>query len=335
MKLNIRIRLKTITLMMFLLAFNVYADSVDYEFIVSSRSIMRTGPDQTLEKLVQELYPNKQALWPRLVKEIRRINPHGFNRYTGKIIPGQRIQLVTIKTLRKSHILNQYVVGSVESVKGYAIATDTNGHERALLDKADLYEGDRLTTEKNATVVVKMVDDAKIFLKPDSSVRITEYKMKSGFEKGSKSILDLIKGGLRTITGAIGANPLSTYRFHTGVVTIGVRGTDYIIMLCDENDCKNTSSRNDPGARLHVLVLDGLISLQDEEGSVGELIMGQYAVATQQTKVIVNDTLPVGGLLNPEELEIYNELTPKLKEKKEGESSPIWPWILGGALFGL
>lgn len=244
------------------------------------------------------------------------------------------MKLVTIKVIRKSHILNQHVIGEVHAIQGNVVAIDTRGNGRSLAEKANLYEGDRLTTEKNASLVIKMVDDAEIHLKQNSSVRLTEYKMKSGFETGSRSILDLIKGGLRTITGAIGANPLSVYRFHTGVMTIGVRGTDYVVMLCEENNCKKSSGRNDSDTRLHVVVLDGLISLQDEEGAVGELIMGQYAVATKETKVIVNNSLPVGGLLNEKELDLYNEIQPKLKEKGK-DSDLIWPWILGGALFGI
>lgn len=306
-------------------------DSVQYEFAESSRSIMRAGPDQSLAMLLQQIYPDHQALWPRLEQEIRERNPHAFNRYTGNIIPGERVQLVTIKVIRKSRVLNLSVVGNVTKVEGYATATDKSGTDRRLVDNDDLYEGDRLTTDKDSTLKIKMVDDAEILLKQDSSLRLTEYTLKSGFEPGSTSILDLIKGGLRKITGSIGANPLSIYRFQTGVMTIGVRGTDYVVKLCTENDCKQSAGRNDSDARLHVVVLDGLISLQDEEGSVGELIMGQYAIATSTTKVIVNDEVPVNGLLNSEEQEIYN----KAHSSSSSDKNSIWPWILGGALFGL
>ena len=328
-----KVRMANIVMMLLILSapFNSRSDSTEYEFVESSRSIMRAGPNQSLSMLVQQLYPNKQKFWNKLEQEIRKRNPHAFNRYTGKIIPGQRIKLITIKTIRKSHLLTQNVVGEVTSLNGEVIATDSRGNKRRLVGKADLYEGDRLTTEKGSSVVVKMIDDAEIHLKQDSSVRITEYKMKSGFERGSSSILDLIKGGLKTLTGAIGGNPLSVYRFQTGVVTIGVRGTEYVVMLCDGNDCTKSSGRNNSQARLHVVVLDGLISLQDEEGEVGELIMGQYAVATPDTKVIIDDALPVNGLLTENELKIFNEMKP---ESEEGKKS-YWPWLLGGALLGI
>jgi len=78
-------------------------------------------------------------------------------------------------------------------------------------------------------------------------------------------------------------------------------------------------------------VLDGLISLQDEEGEAGDLIMGQYAIVSQNEKVMVNDdALPVAGLLSEEEQRLFNKLQAPKKD-----DSLVWPWLLGGALLGL
>ena len=94
---NIRLINLTIMLLMLSAPLGAQPDTVEYEFVESSRSIMRTAPDQSLSILVQQLYPSKQKFWPRLEQEIRSRNPHAFNRYTGKIIQGQRIKLVTMK----------------------------------------------------------------------------------------------------------------------------------------------------------------------------------------------------------------------------------------------
>ena len=331
-------RFSSLLLVLFLLPFGVVqaeSDSVRYEFAESSRSIMRAAPDQTLSMLVQQIYPDYKDIWPRLEQEIRQRNPNAFNRYTGRIIPGQRMKLITIKVIRKSQVLNMPVVGSVEMIQGYATATDRSGSDRVLDLDSDLYEGDRLTTDIKASLKVKMIDGAEIYLKQDSSVRLTEYLMKSGFENGSRSIIDLIRGGLRKITGSIGANPLNVYRFQTGVMTIGVRGTDYVVKLCEANNCERTAGRNDAGSRLHVVVLDGLISLEDEEGAVGELIMGQYAIATADTKVIVADSGPVSGLLESEERAEFARASKVYEKEEKAKNRSIWPWIIGGALFGI
>lgn len=306
-------------------------ESIRYEFTESSRSIMRVGPNQTLDQLVEQIYPQYREFWPQLKQEIRDRNPHAFSRYTGNLIPGQRLKLVTIRKIRETTVTSLAQVGDVADIQGFATVTDKNGNERRLQQKSQVYEGDRLTTAKGASLVVKMIDGAEMRIKQDSSVRITEYTMKSGFESGSASIIDLIKGGLRKITGSIGANPLSVYRFQTGVMTIGVRGTDYVVKICSENDCENSAGRNDPGARLHVVVLDGMITLMDEEGVKGELVLGQYAVATPDTKSIIDDASPVAGLLNAEEQAVFASTQAPAEPEKQG----IWPWLIGGALLGI
>ncbi len=306
------------------------ADEASYELAESSRAIMRVGPNQSLDMLVGQIYPEHQALWPEIKEKIKELNPYAFNQYTGRLIEGQRLKLVTVKRIMQGEVITFEQVGTINAIKGFATSTDKNGKENRLVEKSIIYEGDRLSTAKGAELVIKMIDGAEMRVKPDSSVRITEYQMKSGFESGSTSIIDLIKGGLRKITGSIGANPLSVYRFHTGVLTIGVRGTDYVIKLCPGNDCEQSARRNDADVRLHTVVLDGLITLEDEEGVRGELTLGQYAIATADTKVKVDDAKPVSGLLNAEEQALFDNMQPA--EDKEGI---YWPWLLGGALLGI
>jgi hypothetical protein len=319
----------TCLVMMFSTTTVLQAETISYELVGSSRAIMRVGPNQSLDLMVQQIYPDNKELWPQIKAKIKELNPYAFNQYTGRLMEGQRLQLVTIKKIREIEIVQTKQVGTVGSIKGLALAMDKNGKEGRLLESSIVYEGDRLSTSKGAELVVKMIDGAEIRVKPDSSVRISEYTMKSGFESGSTSIIDLIKGGLRKITGSIGANPLSIYRFHTGVMTIGVRGTDFVVKLCKENDCEQSAGRNQNDTRLHVVVLDGVITLEDEEGMQGELALGQYAVATADAKVKVDDASPVKGFLNDEEQALFDKRQPS---KNEGL---IWPWLLGGALLGI
>jgi hypothetical protein len=310
---------------------SVQADNTRYELVESNRSIMRVGPNQTLDQLVEHIYPGQKELWTQIKKKIREINPNSFNRYTGQLIVGQRLKLVTIKVIREVGIEHRLrSVGVVTELSGLVTATDRNGRTTSLKKGSDVYEGDRIRTGKAAHALVYMIDRAELHIKPDSSLRITEYLQKSGFERGSTSIIDLIKGGLRKVTGAIGNNPLSNYRFHAGVITIGVRGTDYVVKLCQENDCSQSAGRNDADSRLHLVVLDGLIVLQDEEGERGEMALGQYAIADNEQVVMVEEgKQPASGLLETTEQEMFDKLKP------EEESSSIWPWLIGGALFGL
>ncbi len=318
------------------------AEEIHYEFVESSRQIMRVGPDQTLDKLVEQIYAEHKPLWPQIKQKIQEFNPEAFDSFTGQLIVGSSLKMVTIKKIHelrelrepgkpaKLNAVNRFVqVGVIKGVNGYVIATDKNGKQNALQQNSPVYEGDRIKTSTDSTVAIDMVDGAKLYLKTDSSVRITEYVMKSAFEKGSRSIIDLIKGGLRKITGAIAANPLSIYRVSAGVMTIGVRGTDYVLMLCQVNDCEHSANSASEDSRLHVAVLKGAITLKDEEGVQGELAQGQYAVADWGKVQKMDNQEPVPGLLNEAESKIYQNAKPP--EEENG----LWPWLIGGALFGL
>jgi hypothetical protein len=309
------------------------ADNLRYELIESSRSIMRVGPNQTLDQLVEQVYAGHKELWPQIKRKIRELNPHAFNRYTDQLVVGQRLKLVTVKKIHElGYVTHLNEVGKTSRVQGIVVVTDKEGGTKSLQKSSPIYEGDRITTEKGSYAIITMIDGAEMRIRPDSSLRITEYVMKSGFERGSRSIIDLIKGGLRKITGAIAANPLSVYRMNSGIITIGVRGTDYIVKLCHENDCSQSAGRNDAGSRLHIVVLDGVITLEDEEGVQGELALGQYAIADQEKVVMVEESMkPVPGLLEQEEQEVFDKAQPPEKE----EEGSIWPWLLGGALFGI
>ncbi len=47
-------------------------------------------------------------------------------------------------------------------------------------------------------------------------------------------VLGLVKGGFRAVSGLIGKINREEYRIVTPVVTVGIRGTDYFAVLCDE-----------------------------------------------------------------------------------------------------
>ena len=80
----------------------------------------------------------------------------------------------------------------MSAIKGYAVVTDNNGNDNRLSLNSVVYEGDRVVTSQDSELELSMIDGAKMRIKEDSSVRISEYEMKSGFESGSKSIIDLI-----------------------------------------------------------------------------------------------------------------------------------------------
>lgn len=303
-----------------------------HEIVPSSRVITRVIQGMTVNDIIRKIYPQEKALWPEIKEKIIAINPDSFHPYSDKLINGTRLKLVDIKRIHQEEISTKAKVGYVVRQQGEASVKDDSGNIQGLEINSQIYEGDRVTTATGANLYILMDDGAEIYLKGDSVVKISEYVITSGNDNKSSSILDLIRGGLRKITGAIGASALSNYKVQTGLATIGIRGTEYVIKLCKLDDCSQTVSRNDPDAKLHAVVLEGIITLTTEEETQILMAIGEYGTASRE-ELAVQDKVPVPeGMLNADESNRFNVTIPKQLEEKavkeEEGSNSGWAWLL-------
>ena len=141
---------------------------------------------------------------------------------------------------------------------------------------------------------LQMIDDAKIAIRPNSRLRIEEYVYASAESStgtavvtsdDNSSVLSLVKGGFRTITGAIGKEDPSNYEVRTAVGVLGIRGTDFAVLLCT-GDC-NTAPGVTPGAvvpdGLYLMVTEGSIAFSNEVATI-VLVAGEYAYIPFDTR---------------------------------------------------
>src|SRR5690349_13715709 len=97
---------------------------------------------------------------------------------------------------------------------------------------------DVLQTGAGSSLQVRFVDESIVSMKESTELRIDEFQF-SGKEDGSeRAFFRLLKGGLRTITGLIGRSNHKSYQLSTTTASIGIRGTDYAVTLC-QGDCRN------------------------------------------------------------------------------------------------
>jgi hypothetical protein len=304
-----------------------------HELVPSSRVITRVISGMTVNDIIRKIYPQEEKLWPEIKAKLISINPDSFHPYSDKLINGTRLKLVDIKRIQQKEIIGKQKVGYIVRQQGRASVKDLNGHTQGLEVNSQIYEGDRVTTATDASLYILMDDGAEIFLKGDSIIKISEYVITSGFGTGSSSILDLIRGGLRKITGAIGGSALSNYKMQTGLATIGIRGTEYVIKICKQDDCSQTVSRNDSDAKLHAVVLEGIITLTNDEETQILMAIGEYGTASGEL-LAVQDEVPVPeGMLDAEETTRFNITIPKQIEqeeaaKEESGGSSGWAWSL-------
>jgi hypothetical protein len=117
-------------------------------------------------------------------------------------------------------------VGRVLVASGEVTATREGASTRALSRGDRLYEGDAITTGTGARVQLRLVDEGLVQLAADTEYRIEHYRTQ-GEERGA--VTELVEGGLRTVTGAIGDDDPEDYQLDTPVATIGIRGTHFAL----------------------------------------------------------------------------------------------------------
>lgn len=137
--------------------------------------------------------------------------------------------------------------GEVEFSRGVGFAQTPGESPRTLGKGLALREGDRLTTSEGASAIVRLNDGTRMTVRPNSELVLQQYRFRENAPDNS-FLMQLVRGGLRAVTGVISKNSPSAARIQTNTATIGIRGTDFDARLCTR-DCGQESSRIQETAR--------------------------------------------------------------------------------------
>ncbi len=141
----------------------------------------------------------------------------------------------------------------------------------ALTAGAEIRSGDLIRTGSDGRTQIRFSDGSIVSLQPGTDFRVDEYR----FEQDERrAFFFLMRGALRTLTGAIGKTNHDEYRMKTPTATVGVRGTEYVAeqTVCDPRCAPG------PRAGLRVAVTQGRIVLLTNGGEI-EVGTGQAAAA--------------------------------------------------------
>lgn len=123
------------------------------------------------------------------------------------------------------------LIGEVALTKGVVTARSSQRDLTALAKGSPIYLGDIIETASRSFTVIRFSDGGKVTLRPDSRFDINEYDATAGQEKQS---FELLKGGLRAVTGAIGKAKPQEVTYTARNTTIGIRGTTFVLKLCEQ-----------------------------------------------------------------------------------------------------
>ncbi len=140
---------------------------------------------------------------------------------------------------------------------------------RILSLKSEVQRGDTLITQANSFAQVQFTDNSSITLRPNTTLRLDEYQFNQK-EPGKDGItMNLVKGGLRSVTGLIGKRGnQDSYKIQTSTATIGIRGSEGETLACGAG-CAGTTSKSGglPPGVYHVTNSDMYIMVTNQ-GSV-------------------------------------------------------------------
>jgi hypothetical protein len=275
-------------------------------------------PGQTLHNIVRRLYPERQKDWEKLKQQIIRQNPEAFiNGDETKLKAGARLELPRRMVVKPRPVAMQpSQVGEVVIARGQTIAVDQSKISRELGVGDAVFVGDKIITGEDGFLRLHMVDNARLDLRCYSIMVIEKYHLRS---TSRSSILNLLQGSLRKVSGEIGKWNDDTYELRTPVASVGVRGTEYALRVFQSKGCDGAIDTGDDG--LYVKVIDGLVDVHNKAATTEVAKDGMLYIP-------LPDKAPVAKEIKPGTFEAVKE-EPVVAE--EQSTSPWW-WVLIGAI---
>ena len=214
------------------------------------------------------------------------------------------------------------LAGTVERLQGNAVIISGSSQKNVQL-KTEVFQGNQINTANNAELLLRLTDGTVLAVRPNSNFIVSEYRFNNADASQDNLLVKLLKGGFRTVTGAIGKKNPQRVRFHTPTATIGIRGTDFEVAVLDE-------SKKDAEAGTYNKVFEGGTYLENNQGNRVEVgpnqaafspanalqIAQQFGLLKQVPNVFFNGKFD--NLLDALQEEALNRLNAELANKIPG-----------------
>jgi FecR-like protein len=282
---------------------NLFINGLNAAPLSDTHWIIKSG--DSLYSIARTVYPGNSKQQAKLRKALVQQNPEIFKNGASNISVGDKLKLPDFalpeKTLAPVAITKEAAITTApekttdqlatpdptnksqstsgqlatpdpEDVIGQVIinvgslSAQNRGASRELKRRSSIYLGDTISTGSRSLTQIRLKDGALLSLRPHTELRMAEYSFNGTQDGSEKSILELLKGGFRTITGIIGHTNKQNYQIRTSVATIGIRGTHYSLVLCQQSSCSDDENGNIEDG-LYGGVADGSIVINNQTGT--------------------------------------------------------------------
>ena len=217
--------------------------------------------------------------------------------YIARLCEGDECAQEAAKTPPGARAVAPEIVARVALLSGEAVALDKAGGARALGVGSAIYQGDLIETRARSHALLVFLDEGRVTLQPETRFMVERFRYEPARPEQGSSVLRLLRGGLRALTGLIAKRRPENYEVQTMVATIGIRGTgfdasctgpcvDEAGLASPETKPKPLTSSDEKLGGLFVYTWEGELEVRNPAGA-------QVAVLGQTVRVTARDRGPV------------------------------------------
>lgn len=165
--------------------------------------------------------------------------------------------------------------GSIQQISGNVSIVGADKTSRKAGQRDKIQAGDTITTDARSEAMIKMSDESTVVLRPNTQFQFTDFKFEQ--KPSDTSIVSILRGTARMISGLIGKNLPSQVAVRAATATIGIRGTDFEVSVI-------TEETSDARAGVYNYVHDGATNVKIASGQAVDVRKEQTAFAPQNPR---------------------------------------------------
>ena len=119
--------------------------------------------------------------------------------------------------------------GVIVNVNGIITVEDYSKQKIQLAGGDEICLGDKITTSQDAKVKILFTDGAMLYVLKNTEISLVDYNYSVQQPDLNRSLINLAKGDIRSVSGKISKLNPQKYSFHTPASTIRVIGTDFLV----------------------------------------------------------------------------------------------------------
>ena len=128
------------------------------------------------------------------------------------------------------------MIGRIVSATG-TVSVERSGARAALAgNDTEIAQGDIIETIGDSGARIRFRDETELRLRAGTRMAVSDFVLNPANPSQERFATQLLKGGLRALSGLIARRNPASVDYRTTTATIGIRGTDFVMRLCAD-DC--------------------------------------------------------------------------------------------------